>query len=112
MLGGLQRRMAYCAEVTEGESLSSWVDRTASELDVQRRDVWLHLGLIDHPQGYPVAYGVDLGDRHRWSLNAASGLWGEDVDRMLLRRYDGVGLRFESLDLAAPASVRTWARTA
>src|SRR4051794_27412589 len=91
-----RRRVAHCAEVAEGESLGSWVDRTAAGLDLQRRDAWLHLGLISRSQATPVAYGADLDGQARRALAAATALPDEVIARMLLRRYDGGGLHFDS----------------
>ena len=106
------RRLPYSAARADGESLSSWIDRTARLLDLQRRDLWLHVGLIDKAQQQPTAYGVVLPPSRRRTLSATTGMSEIDIDSLLLSRYSVTVVPWDKLNTSDAASIRGWARSA
>ncbi|WP_199514919.1 TniQ family protein [Nucisporomicrobium flavum] len=104
--------LAVRAQPAHGESLPSWVDRTAAINGVQRRHMWYHLGLIEDVAEMPVAYGVTLTPNVRTMVEQASGIAEVTIDQMLLSRYAGTAMDMARLDLNDRRTVAAWARTA
>lgn len=106
------RRLPYTAHVADGDSLPSWIDRTAERMNVQRRDLWLHMGLMDGSQTRAPAYGLVIAPERLEDLSFTTGLELDVINGMLLSRFDPKILPWYTVGLTKPASIQTWSRGA
>lgn len=109
-LDARQRRLPFVVQPADQESLSSWVDRLALELALQRRDVWFRLGLIPTMRLQPIGYGLDLLPEHLRALQVAGAVPVERSRAMLLSSLTTTGFDVAGLDLTSSSSVMTWMR--
>jgi hypothetical protein len=102
--------MALMAKPVDGESFSSWVDRAANDLEVGRLEIWTRFGLVTPHSTHPTGYGVDLRNTDRNRIAELCGITPAQIDALMLRRYDGTCLNFDTFNLDDRTSAQTWAR--
>jgi len=92
-----------------GESFSSWIDRTALELEVSRRRLWEAIELTDSTHA-PVGYGIDLLPHQKEVTVERFDVDPLALDAMLLRSYMGTCLDFDTFTLERPEEIPSWTK--
>ena len=91
-----------------GESFSSWIDRTALELEVSRRTLWEAVEITGSRKRWPIGYGIDLSPRQKALIVERFDVDPVALDAMLLRSYMGTCLDFDTFALERPEGIAPW----